>query len=90
MNGNAKGDPLDRFTGLLRRSNAGSARPMPPTESAALDSVLAAASDGLLSQELMEWAHTPARIPWLEGADYQYRLGSHKLILAICGVAEAS
>ena len=40
-----------------------------------------------MSQDLLEWAHTPARIPWLEGAEYQYRLGSHKLILATRGVA---
>ena len=49
--------------------------------------MLAAAGDDGLSRDLLEWAHTPARIPWLEGADYQYRLGSHQLILATCGVA---
>jgi hypothetical protein len=87
MNGNAKGDPVDRVTGLLRSSKAGSARPMPPAKSAELGSVLASASDDGLSRDLREWAHTPACIPWPEGADYQYRLGSHRLVLAIHGVA---
>jgi hypothetical protein len=88
MKGNAKGERLDRFTGLTRRSNASWARRMSPPESAALDSVHPAARDDLTSPELMDWAPTPRRIPWLDGADYQYRLGSHELILAIRGVTE--
>ena len=82
MNGQAKDHPFNRLEGLLRRCGAGSARLMPP-ESASL----AAAGDDGLSRDLREWAHTPARIPWLEGADYQYRLGSHRLVLATCGGA---
>jgi hypothetical protein len=88
MNGNAIGDHRGRFTGLLTRSNPGSARPMPPAKSAARDPVLPSARDDLLYQELMDWAPTPVRIPWLEGADYQYHLGSHQLILAIRGVTD--
>jgi hypothetical protein len=87
MNGNAEGAPINWLTGLRRRSKAGSARPMPPPKSAELDWVLAEARDDGLSRDRLEWAHTPARIPWLEGADYRYRLGSHQLILATCGVA---
>jgi hypothetical protein len=88
MNGNAIGDQRGRFTGLPGRSNPGSARPMPPAKSVARDPVLPAVRDDLLYQELMDWAPTPVRIPWLEGADYQYRLGSHQLILAIRGVTD--
>ena len=73
-------------TGLLRRRKAGSARPM-PRQIGGVARAPAAGDDGL-SRDLLEWAHTPARIPWLEGADYQYRLGSHRLVLATCGVAE--
>ena len=75
MNGHEEGHPLDRLTGLMRRRRARSA----------LDSALA--PDGGLSPGLLEWAYTPARIPWQEGAYYQYRLGSHHLDLASCGVA---
>src|SRR4051794_9204742 len=85
MNGDMNGNHLNRMTGLLRRSRAGSARPMPRTRSAATDSVLAPAGDDGLSADLREWAHTPARIPWLEGAEYLYRLGSHHLMLASRG-----
>ena len=85
MNGHEKGQPLSRLTGLLRH-RARSARPMPRTGSS-LEKVPAPAGDDGLSPGLREWAHTPARIPWLEGASYQYRLGSHHLVLASCGVA---
>jgi hypothetical protein len=88
MNGNAIGDQRGRFTGLLTRSRPGSARPMPPAKSAARVPVLPAARDDSLYQELMDWAPTFVRIPWLEGADYQYRLGSHQLLLAIRGVTD--
>jgi hypothetical protein len=88
MNGNAIGDQRGRFTGLLRRSKPGSARPMPPAKSVARAPVFPAVRDDLFYQELMDWAPTPVRIPWLEGADYQYRLGSHQLILAIRGVTD--
>ena len=37
MNGNAKVDPINRLTGLLRRSKAGSARLIPPAKFAAFD-----------------------------------------------------
>ena len=77
MNGHEEGHPLDRLTGLPRRRRAGSA----------LGSALAPAGDEALSPGLLEWAYTPARIPWHEGAGYQYRLGSHHLVLASCGVA---
>src|SRR3954447_13665493 len=82
MNGNTKAKRRSRLTGLLRSGKAGSARPRPP-ESASL----AAAGDDGLSRDLREWAHAPARIPWLGGADCLYRLGSHRLVLAICGGA---
>lgn len=88
MNGNAIGDQRGRFTGLLKRSKPRSARPIARAKSAARDPVPPAAQDALLYQELMDWAPTPERIPWLEGADYQYRLGSHQLILAIRGVTD--
>jgi hypothetical protein len=74
MNGQAKEHPLNRLTGLLRSSKTGSARLMLPKSAA-----LAAAGDDGLSHYLREWAHTSARIPWLGEADYQYRLGSHRL-----------
>jgi hypothetical protein len=89
MNGNAIGDQRGRFTGLLRRSNPGSTRPMPPAKSAERDPVLLARRDALRYQEQMDWAPTPIRNPWFEGADYRYRLGSHQLILAIRGVSES-
>jgi hypothetical protein len=86
MNGQEKGHSLNRLTGLLRRRRTGSALPMPSTGSA-LETALAPPGDEGLSPGLLEWAHTPARIPWLEGAYYQYRLGGHHLVLASCGVA---
>ena len=83
MNGHAKDSTINRLGGLLRRRRRDrSARFLPPNSRRR--SALAAAGDDGMSQDLMEWAHTPARIPWLEGAEYQYRLGSHKLILATC------
>ena len=83
MNGHAKDSPINRLGGLLRRRRVRSVHPLPPAEFAAFD---AAGYDGV-SQDLLEWAHTPARIPWLGGSEYQYRLGRHKLILTTCGVA---
>ncbi len=87
MNGNAIGDRLGRFTGLLRRSAPGSDRPMPPAKSAERDPVLLAMGDALRFQEPTDWAPIPVRNPWLEGADYRYHLGSHQLIRAIRGVS---
>src|SRR5262245_10060948 len=87
MNGNGKGDPLNRLEGLLRGGDAVSARTMLTAKSAGLGAVLAGAGNDGGSQDLRSWAHTPARIPWLEGAEYRYRLGSHQLTLATCGVA---
>src|SRR4051812_4031814 len=86
MKGTTKRDPLIRPGGLLRSSQAGSARPMFPGRSAAL----VAAGDFDLSHDLREWAHTPAHFPWPEGAHYRYRLGSHRLLLAPCGLARRS
>src|SRR3954466_2019898 len=82
MNGNTKAERRSRLTGLLRSSKAGAARLMPPESEA-----LAAAGDDGLSRDLREWAHAPARFPWLEGADYRYRLGCHRLVLASCSEA---
>jgi hypothetical protein len=87
MNGHAKDGPINRLGCRLRRRKARSVRSLPPVEFATFDASLAATGAYGVSQDLLEWAHTPARIPWLDGAEYQYRLGSHKLILAGCGVA---
>src|SRR3954452_5676942 len=35
---------------------------------------------------LLSWAREPARTPSLEGAEYRYRLGRHRLTLALHGV----
>src|SRR4029077_14806945 len=87
MNGTTKTDTRNRLYGLLRRSKPGSTRPMPPAKSAERGPVLLARRDALRYQEQMDWAPTPIRNPWLEGADYRYCLGSHQLILAIRGVS---
>src|SRR4051794_33770262 len=83
MKGTTKRDPLIRPGGLVRSSQAGSARPVLPGRSTALT----AAGDIGLSHDLREWANTPAHIPRPEGAHYQYRLGSHRMVLATCGGA---
>jgi hypothetical protein len=85
MTGHAKDEPLNRLRGLLRGSKAGSARRIRPAQCALRDAMVATA-DGGASQDLLEWAYTPARIPWLERSEYKYRLGSHQVILATCGV----
>src|SRR6185312_5685886 len=85
MNGNMKAEPRNWLAGLLRSSKAGSARQIRPAQCALRDAMVATA-DGGASQDLLEWAYTPARIPWLDGSEYQYRLGGHQLILATCGV----
>jgi hypothetical protein len=82
MNGKTKAERRSRLTGLPRSGRAGSARPRPPKSASPTTR-----GDGGLSRDLREWAHTPARIPWPEGAVYQYRLGSHRLVLATCGGA---
>jgi hypothetical protein len=84
MNGHAKAEPLNRLRGLLGRCRAGSARRFRPAHCAVRS---ATAEDGA-TQGLLEWAHTPAPVPWLEGTEYRYHLGSHGLILATYGVDE--
>src|SRR4051794_13272936 len=78
-----KAERGSRLTGLPRGGKARSARLMPPKSAS-----LAWPGDDGLSRDLQKWTHTPARIPWLVGADYQYRIGSHRLVLATCGGAK--
>ena len=87
MNGHAKDCTINRLGGPSRRPRAQAGRPLPPAKFGAFAPALDAAGDDIKSQDLMEWAYTPARIPWLERTEYQYRLGRHKLILATCEVA---
>jgi hypothetical protein len=87
MEGHAKDRLINRLGGLLGRRGARSVRPLPRVKSAAFEAAPAATGDGGVPRDLLEWAHTPARIPWLEGAEYQYRLGRHELTPATCGVA---
>ena len=87
MNGHGKGHPLDRLTGLLRRSRGGIGPPDASHRRRTWTRRPPRRATTACPRDLLEWAHTPARIPWLEGADYQYRLGSHQLVLASCGVA---
>jgi hypothetical protein len=87
MNGHAKDCTNNRLSGTSRRPRAQAVRPLPPAKFGAFATALAASGNAGKSQDLLEWAHTPARIPWLEGAEYQYRLGRHQLILTTCGVA---
>jgi hypothetical protein len=88
MTGHARDTPVNRLEGLLTRRRAGSARRIRPARYAGLVTPLAAAGDDGAFRIPVAWAREPDHIPWLEGAEYQYRLGCHGLVLAIRGETE--
>jgi hypothetical protein len=88
MTGDARDTPIHRMEGLLRRRRAGAAdRIRPANFSGQVAPLIAAGGEGA-SGGPVACAHEPDRIPWLEGAEYQYRLGRHALVLAIRGMTE--
>jgi len=67
---------------LKRRSARAAGRHNPP---AAARIVPAEGGGGVAALE--QWASTSVHLPWFEGAEYQFRLGSHHLILANGGLS---
>ncbi len=86
MTGHARDTRINRIEGLLRKRGARSARRIRPAELTGRVAPLVATGDEDTFQGPVEWVHESDRIPWLEGAEYQYRLGSHGLVLATRGV----